>query len=238
MGDYCAFSKAVEHLGDRWSFVIVREMLIHGPRSYSDLLDGATGISRSVLAARLRKLRDLGIVERVRTPGEVDGRDQYVLTYAGRELLPVLEALRGWSERFVPEDPAMAERDPDIVVRWLGDRVDPSRLPPRPVVLDISLDGAGRSRFWIVLERGAEASVCIEDPRIAEDRYVFLEASVPSLMPLARGAADWRRAIRDRAIEVFGNPQLIEQLPSWFDRTPAETPASGEPRARRVAVST
>ncbi len=221
MGDYCSFSKAVEQLGDRWSLVIVRELLMHGSRSFSDLLAGASGISRSVLASRLRKLRDLGLVERVRPAGDDHAPEHYEITYSGRELLPVLEALRGWSERFVPEDPAMAERDPDIVVRWLGERVNPSRLPPRPVVLDIALDGARRPRFWLVLERGAGSSVCIEDPGIDEDRYVFLETSVGALMPLARGAGDWRRAIEDAAIEVFGNPRLVSQLPSWFGGLPA-----------------
>ncbi len=236
MGDYCAFSKAIEQLGDRWSLVIIRELLVHGSRSYSDLLEGAAGISRSVLASRLRKLRDLGLVERVTPPAGVRAPDQYGITYAGRELLPVLEALRGWSERFVPEDPAMAERDPDIVVRWLGERVNPRRLPSRAVVLDISLHGARRPRFWLVLERGAGASVCIEDPRIAEDRYVYLETTVGSLMPLARGMGDWRRAIGDDAIELFGNPRLIEQLPSWFGEPPATERSSGDRRAGRLAA--
>ena len=237
MGDYCAFSKAVEHLGDRWSLVIIRELLMHGSRSYSDLLEGVAGISRSVLASRLRKLRDLGLVERVREAGDAHAPERYEITYAGRELQPVLEALRGWSERFVPEDPAMAERDPDIVVRWLGDRVSPHRLPSRPVVLDISLEGARRPRFWLVLERGAGASVCIEDPRIAEDRYVFLETSVPALIPLARGMGDWRRAIDADAIELFGNPRLIAELPNWFGRPSTSAAAGDVDPARSLAVA-
>lgn len=235
MGDYCSFSKAVEHLGDRWSLVLIRELLLHGTRSYSDLLEGATGISRSVLASRLRKLRDLGLVERVRESEGRHAQERYSITYPGRELLPVLEALRAWSERFVPEHPAMAERDPDIVVRWLGERVNPRRLPSRPVVLDISLQDARRPRFWLVLERSAGASVCIEDPRIAEDRYVFLETSVRSLMPLARGFSDWRRAIDDDAVELFGNPRLIAQLPSWFVESPTTAPSDGDRRSGHLA---
>ncbi len=235
MGDYCAFSKAVEQLGDRWSLVIIRELLMHGSRSYSDLLEGVAGISRSVLASRLRKLRELGLVVRVREPDDAHGQERYGSTYAGRELLPVLAALRDWSERFVPEDEAMAERDPDIVVRWLGDRVDPGRLPSRPVVLDVSLHGARRPRFWLVLERGAGASVCIEDPGIAEDRYVYVETSVRSLMPLARGTGDWLRAIHDDAIELFGNPRLIAQLPGWFAEPSATGPDSGDRRAKRLS---
>lgn len=235
MGDYCSFSKAVEHLGDRWSLVLIRELLIHGTRSYSDLLEGATGISRSVLASRLRKLRALGLVERIREEG-AQAHDRYAITYAGRELLPVLRSLHEWSERFVPEDPAMAERDPDIVVRWLGDRVEPQRLPSRPVVLEVALEGARRPRFWLVLERDTGASVCVEDPRIAEDRYVFLEATVHTLTPLARGTGDWRRAIDDDAVGLYGNPRLVAQLPSWFGGPPATGRGGDDGRGGRLAA--
>ncbi len=208
MGDYCSFTKAVEHLGDRWSLVIVRELLVHESCSFSDLLDGASGISRSVLASRLRKLRDLGLVE--------PAPEGYRLTYSGRELAPVLQELRGWSERFVPEDQAMVERDPDIVPLWLSQRVDVRRLPARPVVLDISVHGGSRARFWLVAERGTEPSVCIEDPGLPEDRYVFIEAAVRALVPLARGTRDWRSAITDGSVELYGNPGLVKRLPDWF----------------------
>ena len=223
MGDYCSFTKAVEHLGDRWSFVIIREMLLQGPRSFSDLLDGASGISRSVLASRLRKLRRLGLVERA--DAEPDGRGSYRLTYAGRELAPVLQELRGWSERFVPEDPGMAELDPDIVVRWLADRVDVRRLPSRPVVLDIAVQGTSRPRFWLVMEHGAEPSLCIEDPGLPEDRYVYVEAAVAGLLPLARGTRDWRSAIADGSLQLYGDPPLMAQAPDWFTAS-ASAPAS------------
>src|SRR5215211_1342947 len=64
-GDYCAFTKTVEHLGDRWSLVILRELTLHGPRGFNVLADGLPGISRSVLAARLRKLEELELIARV-----------------------------------------------------------------------------------------------------------------------------------------------------------------------------
>ncbi len=213
MGDYCSFTKAVEHLGDRWSLVIVRELLVHGTRSYSDLLEGASGISRSVLAARLRKLRTLGLLEQVHHEG---GPARYRLTHAGRELAPVLQELRGWSERFVPEDPAMAEEDPDVVPLWLSRRLEPRRAPSRPAVLEVSVQGGRRERFWIVVERGAEPSVCIEDPGLSDERYVYLEAAFGDLLPLARGLRDWHAAVDDGSVRLFGDPGLVTRLPGWF----------------------
>ena len=217
-GDYCAFTKAVEHLGDRWSLVIIRELTIHGTRGFNALADGLPGVSRSVLAARLRKLEDLELVTRDRSVGR--GVPGYRLTYAGRELEPVLRGLWGWSLRFVPEDPAMAERDPDIVIRWLGDRIDPGSVPERTVVLGLDVTGTGVRRFWLVLEHGVAPSICIADPSLAEDRYVFVEADVRALYPIARGTRDWRAAIADDSVRLWGDPALRRALPGWFVAPP------------------
>ena len=239
-GDYCAFTKAVEHLGDRWSLVIVRELTLHGTRGFNALADSMPGISRSVLAARLKKLEDLGLITRDRSAG--GGVPGYQLTHAGRELRPMLRALWEWSLRFVPEDPAMAERDPDIVLRWLADRVDVSKVPDRPVVVDLTVSGTGAGRGWLVLERGTAPSICIEDPSLSADRYVYVEADVRALYPIARRIRDWSAAIADGSVQVFGAPELVEALPSWFVAAPmASQPTTpnasgrGAPNAPRFA---
>jgi DNA-binding HxlR family transcriptional regulator len=226
-GDYCAFTKAVEHLGDRWSLVILRELTIHGTRGFNDLADGMPGISRSVLAARLKKLEDLELITRDRSAGR--GVPGYRLTHAARELQPILRGLWGWSLRFVPEDPAMAERDPDIVIRWLSDRIDSSAVPDRTVVMDLDVTGTGARRFWLVLEHGTPPSVCIEDPCLAGDRYVFVEADVRALYPIARGMRAWSEAIADGSVQVSGEPALVRALPTWFD------PEAGSERGKQPA---
>jgi DNA-binding HxlR family transcriptional regulator len=213
-GDYCSFTKAVEHLGDRWSLVIIRELTLRGTLGFNALVDGMPGISRSVLAARLRKLEDLGIVTRDREARR--GVPGYCLTHAGRELRPILRTLRQWSERFVPEDPAMVERDPDIVVKWLAGRVDSVELPTQRVVIDLNVGGTHAKRGWLVLERGVEPSICIEDPGLAEDRYVFVETEVQTLDPISRGRHTWREAIDDGSIRLYGDPALVRALPTWF----------------------
>jgi DNA-binding HxlR family transcriptional regulator len=215
-GDYCAFTKAVEHLGDRWSLVIIRELTIHGTRGFNALAGGMPGISRSVLAARLRKLEDLELI--ARDPTSRAAVPGYRLTHAGRELQPILRGLWAWSLRFLPENPAMAERDPDIVIRWLSDRVDPASVPDRTVVIELAAAGTGANRFWLVLEHGRTASVCLEDPSLAADRYVFVEADVRALYPIARGMRGWSAAIADGSVRLYGEPGLIGAFPSWFDR--------------------
>jgi DNA-binding HxlR family transcriptional regulator len=236
--EYCAFTKAVEHFGDRWSLVIVRELLLRGALGFNGIAEGLPGISRSVLAARLHKLEDLGVIERAEPLG--NGVPGYRLTHSGRALRPILSGLRTWSERFVPQDPAMVERDPDIVPMWLTQRLDANAFPARPVVIDLTIAGSGAERFWLVLEGGLEPSACIEDPCLDGGRYVFLESDVPGLYPVARGERSMRAAVEDGSVRLFGEPDLVRALPGWF-RAPAremsDGAATGPTEAAERAIS-
>jgi DNA-binding HxlR family transcriptional regulator len=232
-GDYCAFTKAVEHLGDRWSLVIIRELSMYGCLGFNALAGGLPGISRSVLAARLRKLEDLGLVTRDDGDSETKG---YTLTYAGRELRPVLSVLHQWSARFVPEDPAMVERDPDIVIMWLARRLDPDQLPEHRTVMELDISGSRARKAWLVLERGAAPSVCIEDPCLPAERYVFVSSDVQAIDHVARGLAPLSDAVAAGTVQLDGEPALVRDMASWLrasepddrsnTRRPGRAPAS------------
>ncbi len=126
---YCSFTKAIEHLGDRWSLLIVRQLGVFGPLGFNELTRSLPGrISRAVLAERLRRLETLGLVAR-------EGPAGYRLTTVGAGLMPVLFSLRARAETGLPDDPAMVERDPDVVLGWLVQRVCTQHLPAEPAVL-------------------------------------------------------------------------------------------------------
>jgi DNA-binding HxlR family transcriptional regulator len=232
--DYCSFTKAVEHLGDRWSLLIVRELVMFGPQGFTALASGLPGhISRSVLAAKLRKLEEIGLVGRV---GSSRSRsDPYCLTAAGEDLVPTVHSLRGWAERWLPDDPAMVSRDPDILAAWLGDRVDRDQLPSRQAIIALTIRGeSGRRgeserRCWMVLENGAEPFGCVEDPLLDESRYVYVEGPIPVLVSIARGARGWADAIAHGTVQVFGDPELVRSMPSWFMEPETATAAEATP---------
>jgi DNA-binding HxlR family transcriptional regulator len=224
-GDYCSFTKAVEHLGDRWSLVILRDLLQHGTMGFNALAAGLPGISRSVLAARLRKLEELGLIARDRSSRA--GVPGYCLTPAGLELQPIMRGLWTWSKRWVPEDPVWAERDPDIIMAWLGHRVDRRAIPEGRIVVEFDIQGTRAKRGWLVLEPEIEPALCIEDPCLAVERYVFVEADAAAIYPIARGLRGWAEAIADGSVRVFGEPNLVHALPGWFQTVePVGRPAS------------
>lgn len=130
--DYCHFTKAIEHLGDRWSLQIVRQLILLGPQGFNALRAGLPGIARSVLVDRLRKLDELGIV--ARTPTASGRASAYCVTPAGELLKPVMIALVEWAQRWDPDDPAAAARDPDLIVWLLSHRASTADLPSDQVV--------------------------------------------------------------------------------------------------------
>ena len=219
---YCSFTKAIEHLGDRWSLLIVRELGMFGPQGFNDLVTGLPGrISRSVLADRLRRLETLGLVSRR------DGQDPhpaYRLTAVGQGLMPTLSSLRAWADTWLPDDPDMVERDPDVLLGWLAQRADPDRLPGaarRPGAHGSTTATGGTGSCS---QRGIEPYGCLTDPLLDASRYVYLESSMSALLALATGRCDWSDAFRDGSVRAAGDPDLLNQLAQWF--RPASDPLS------------
>ena len=212
---YCSFTKAIEHLGDRWTLLLVRQIGVFGPLGFNELARSLPGrISRSVLAERLRRLETLGLVSR-------EGSSRYRLTTVGAGLMPVLYSLRGWAETWLPDDPAMMERDPDVVLGWLAQRVSAGHLPAEPAVLEFWPTEHGR-RYWLVLQDGVTPYGCLTDPLLDTSRYVYLRCALPTLLALARGRQGWPDAFNDGSLTATGETDLCRRVTEWF--TPLVAP--------------
>ena len=101
-GQYCSVAKALDIIGDRWTLLVVRELLLQGGCRYTDLLTGLPGISTNLLGDRLRKLEAIGLVRREAAPPPV-ATTLYHLTDLGRELEPVIRALGRFGARYMAD---------------------------------------------------------------------------------------------------------------------------------------
>jgi DNA-binding HxlR family transcriptional regulator len=103
---YCGLAKALDALGERWTLLIARDLML-GPRRYGDLLKGLEGLTTNLLAERLKDMEAMGLIAKTELAPPLRG-SAYALTQAGRELEPVLLALGKWGWRFMempgPED--------------------------------------------------------------------------------------------------------------------------------------
>jgi DNA-binding HxlR family transcriptional regulator len=204
-GQYCPISKGAELLGDRWTLLIVRELLF-GPLRFTEIERGLPGISRSVLANRLRRLERDGIVERA------DDDAGYAFTPAGESLRPVVQAIGDWVATWVIEDPRPAELDPELLMLFISRHVQHEELPSGKTVLAFEFADEPR-RFWLTMERH-EASVCLEDPCLPV--AVTVRGSVRELYRVYMGRTSLDTAIEAGSIEVEGLPADRRRFRSWM----------------------
>src|SRR5271154_368076 len=116
-GQFCPVAKSLEILGDRWTLLIIRDMLT-GTTQFNDLERGLPGISRALLSSRLRLLQRTGIIEK-RFNSSGRKTTEYQLTQAGIDLQAVLMPLMMWGETWAFEDPKPEELDPVLLMWWL-----------------------------------------------------------------------------------------------------------------------
>jgi DNA-binding HxlR family transcriptional regulator len=214
-GQYCPVAKAAEIFADRWTPLIVRELLA-GIERFNDLERGLPGISRSVLAQRLRALERAGVLERELGPG---GRaTRYRLTPAGRQLQDVVDVLGTWGARWAFREPQADELDGGLLLGWISRRVNRDRLPDRRVVVRFDFtNGRRRERFWLLLHR-ADVAVCLENPGFEDDLIVSADLAV--FYQVWLGRILYRDAITDELIRVAGAPALTRAFPTWLEWSP------------------
>ena len=203
---YCPIVRAVEVLGERWTLLIVREMLV-GASRFNDLARGLPGLSRGLLSRRLRQLEAAGLVVR--------GDDGYVLTRAGQDLRPLVFGLAEWGARYAFGDPRPEELDPEVLMWWLHGRIDTSELSKRAV---IQVEVADRRRlYWLVIEPG-DASVCYTDPGFEVD--AVLRSDLATLFQMWEGEVEFLDAVKAGSIECSGPRWIVSGLARWLQFSP------------------
>jgi DNA-binding HxlR family transcriptional regulator len=211
---YCPVARACEILADRWTPLIVRELLI-GSRHFNQLRRGLPRISRSLLVARLRHLEDNGVIER--RAGARPNVTEYVLTEAGTDLADVIKDLGTWAIKWVFTDPNRDELDPALFLWKMHQRVDNRELPRRRTVVQFDLTGRKGRRVWLVLIPG-DVSSHLKPPGFASDLVV--RADVAVLYRVWAGFLDYEVALHRGEVVLEGPPALIQAFPRWFMWSP------------------
>ncbi|CCF84746.1 winged helix-turn-helix transcriptional regulator [Nitrolancea hollandica] len=209
-GQYCPMAKAAEILADRWTLLIVRDLLC-GVRRFNDLERGLPGISRALLSERLRRLERTGVLER----HIVDGRraTEYQLTPAGQELQHLVDSLTVWGARWAFGEPDSAELDPVFLLWRMRGRVNRDSLPPQQIVVQFDFQGARTGTFWMVLNRH-DVSVCLQHPGFDIDMLVT--ADIATFFQVWLGRSTLAGALRHGLVQLDGPPTLVRAFGSWW----------------------
>lgn len=202
-GQYCPITRSLEILGDRWTLLIVRDLLV-GATHFNELSRGLPGMSRAILSKRLDLLERHGLVERG------PAGDGYLPTRACQELKPIIFGLAEWGARWAFGEPRHDELDPTVLMWWIRGGIDPAPFGGRRVVLHLVLSGSRRPRFWLVISDD-DVSLCFTDPGHEVD--IVLESSLSTLYELWEGRFELRSAVRDGRVSLSGRRDLLLVLP-------------------------
>lgn len=227
-GDYCPVQMASDVIADRWTPLIVRELVLGNTR-FNDIARAMPGISRSLLVQRLRHLESKGVLETWPSP---TGRGhEYHLTPAGKDLERVIDSLGRWAVEWLFDDLRPHDVPPTTLMWWMRRRTDPSAFPPVRTVIEFRHTGPEARTIWFVLDRG-DVSVCYIHPGFEID--VVATATTAGFADVFQGYVTWDEALAAGTVTVAGPPRLVRAMPRWFLWSPWKDVT--RERSRRAGV--
>jgi DNA-binding HxlR family transcriptional regulator len=216
-GDACGVARALDRVGERWTLLVVRELLL-GPKRFTDLRAGIPNASPNVLSQRLRALEEDGVVRRRRL-GPPAGARVYELTDWGLELEPVITQLGRWGARSSPAPGAGLGAD--ALVLALRTLFDPDAAGGHRARYDLRL---GADRFRVEVAGGRLEAVRGEAP----EPDATIETDPGTLAAVLWHGRDLAGALSSGEMRVQGSAPAVARLLRLFP-----LPAPAPPAARR-----
>ncbi len=221
-GTYCPIAKAAEILAERWTLLIVRDLLL-GARRFNDFRRSIPLITPAVLSKRLTTLEEAGVITRDAPDG--DSRREYCLTEAGRELGPFVEAAGAWGQRWARSKLPDGELHPGTLMWDIHRFLKTGHLPARRTVIKVEFIDRRAMRHWWLVARAGEVDVCLDDPGHEVDMWIAC-----TLLTLARvfmGDLSIAGARATGGLVLEGNAPLIKDMPRWFGLMPFSNVPAG-----------
>ncbi len=215
-GQFCTVARGAEVFGERWTPLVVRELLC-GSTRFNDIRRGVPRMSASLLVQRLRKLEEIGVVKRVVVAA--GGPAEYHLTGAGEELRPIVMALGEWGARWIGSRLKRGQLDVGFLMWDIRRFVRLAEFPrDRSVLIQFRFPDAhaGERRWWLVVE-GGSADLCRDDP--GPEPTLVVESTVLALTEIWTGDRDALEAVESRAIRVRGGARDACDLWRWLGRS-------------------
>jgi DNA-binding HxlR family transcriptional regulator len=230
-GQFCPMAKATELIGEKWTLLVLRELLL-GTTRFSDFQRAISRMSPTLLAKRLRQLERCGIIIRKRLSGRAG--HEYRLTAAGKELGPLVEILSVWGMRWARGQLTDDELDVEFLMRELQRRLQTERLPDGETVICLIFDELTKHKTWWLLVDGAAVDLCTTDP--GKDVDLYVSSNVRTMVEVWEGDLDMRTALRDGSVKAHGPRHLVRTMPDWFGGCLYKDVKRGDPELMRRAA--
>jgi DNA-binding HxlR family transcriptional regulator len=205
-GQYCGMARGAEIFATPWTPIIVRNVLL-GASTFGEILEGAPGLSRTLLSQRLRMLQRYGVIEQDQPSGR---RPTYRPTEVGVALGPVIESLGRWGEQWL--NMADHHLDAGVVLWTLARLVGSDLLPEARTVVRVEVADDRRGRFWLLADP-AHVELCLRPPGGSDDAVI--RTTCDALTRWHLGEITLPHAMRDGLISAEGARGVVRMFGSW-----------------------
>lgn len=223
-GQFCPIAKATEIIGEKWTVLIIRELLMGGTR-FNELQRGLSLISPTLLSKRLDSLAEHGLVLKRKISGQRGY--EYLATESCKELLPVIRALGDWGMHWARANLTEKDYDVELLMLYLQRSVVPKKLPGDETVIRFKFTDIKEHPDWWMVVQGEHVDLCVNDP--GKDVDVYFTSTVKILADVWMGDSTYKKAIREGTLTVVGDKVLTRNISSWLnDSVFADLPAASQ----------
>jgi DNA-binding HxlR family transcriptional regulator len=211
-GQFCPIAKAVEILGEKWTLLIIRELLMGG-RRYTELQRGLSQISPTMLSKRLDSLEQHGLLMKKKIPSQKGY--EYFPTRSCSELLPVIKSMGEWGMRWARSNLTERDYDVELLMLYLKRSVNPEKLVGDETVVRFKFTDIKEYPDWWMVVSNKDIDVCVTDP--GKDVDVYITTTVVTMAEVWMGQINYRKAIADDRLTVVGPKALTGNLGNWLE---------------------
>ena len=220
-GQYCPVARAVDILGERWTLLLLRDIL-GGARRFNEIRRGVPRMSPTLLSSRLKSLEAFGLI--VRRTAPESGVIEYSPTQAGLEVTPIVELYGAWGQRWVRNRLGDDELDVSLLMWYLRCGIDRRHFPAERSVVRFEFTDRPRlkkeswwiDKWWLIVTAD-DVDLCVQDPGHEVDLYVI--SDLRTMTKVSMGDIPVREAVRTEAIELHGSRSLAKSFEHWLPRS-------------------
>jgi DNA-binding HxlR family transcriptional regulator len=208
---FCPVSKGAEVFNERWTPMIIREMMC-GSTRFNDLKRGNPTLSPSLLSTRLKTLEAAGVIEKKVREGVPS---EYHLTESGKDMGEVVVRLGLWGHKYARSRLTVDDYDPQLLMWDMRRRIDVSDFPDGRIVFSfVFMDmPPNRRAYWLVIN-DREVDLCIKYPGFDND--LTFETTSKAMAGVWMGYTTLKKEIHNKALKLTGNKDYINNIQDWL----------------------
>lgn len=210
-GQFCPIAKSTEILGEKWTILIIRELLM-GSTRFNELQRGISLISPALLTKRLQKLVDYELIIKKKIIGQKGY--EYFPTDAAKELLPIFIELGHWGMRWTRQHLTSNDFDPDFLMLYLKRSIKTEHLAGKETIIKFYFNDIKQQPNWWIIVNGVLVDLCTIDPGREVD--VYFTCTVKCLSCIWMGESTYEKEINAGNLKIVGRRELTKNISSWL----------------------